>query len=68
LEEPFRASLCTLEESLFEDLDLEDVLEDVLDEVLDEVLGADMVAVVGGEGWLRFVSGFVDRVTASWGA
>jgi hypothetical protein len=64
LEEPFRASLCTLEESLFEDLDL----EDVLDEVLDEVLGADMVAVVGGEGWLRFVSGFVDRVTASWGA
>jgi len=53
--------LCTLEESLFEDLDLEDVLEDVLDEVLDEVLGADMVAVVGGEGWLGFVYGFVDR-------
>jgi phosphatidylglycerophosphatase A len=57
-----------LEESLFEDLDLEDVLEDVLDEVLDEVLGADMVAVVGGEGWLGFVSGFVDGVTAGWGA
>lgn len=59
--------MCTLEESLFEDLDL----EDVLDEVLDEVLGADMVAVVGGEGWLGFVYGFVygfvDRVTASCG-
>lgn len=53
--------MCTLEESLFEDLDLEDVLEDVLDEVLDEVLGADMVAVVGGEGWLGLVYGFVDR-------
>ena len=55
--------MCTLEESLFEDLDL----EDVLDEVLDEVLGADMVAVVGGEGWLGFVYGFVDRGTASCG-
>jgi hypothetical protein len=53
LEEPFRASLCTLEESLFDDLDLDEVLDDVLD----EVLGADMVAAVCGEGWRGIVYG-----------
>jgi hypothetical protein len=40
LEEPFKASLWTFDESLLEDVDFEDVLdfEDVFD-VLDEVLG-----------------------------
>jgi hypothetical protein len=42
-----------LEESLLEDLDLEEVLE----EVLEEDLGADMVTVVGGEGWRGIVYG-----------
>lgn len=45
LEEPFKASLWTLDESLLEDLDFEEVLDELFDEVFAVALGADIFAV-----------------------